>query len=307
MPDSSRTISSYLRVWWRLTRPHTLTASVIPVMVGTALAVDAQRLVLWRLAFMLLASLLLQVGTNMVNEYYDFRRGLDTIESVGIGGAIVRDGVAAIAVLRGAFIAFALALGLGIVLAAATSWLVLGIGLVGMAAGFFYTGGPRPIAWTPFGELCSGVLMGGTLVVLAYYVQTLQVNGASLALSIPTVLLVGSILLANNIRDLEGDRAHGRRTLPIVLGRRRATAILAGALGVAYAWLFVLALWVLKSPWVLIGLGSMYFAIRALAGFRRDLHASATTLMPAMRATAQTNTYYGLSLTLGMLLTHWIP
>lgn len=146
------------RIWWQLTRPHTLTAAFVPVLLGTALAVKYNSLHVLLFTAMLVASLLIQAATNMFNEYFDYARGLDNENSVGIGGAIVRNGVKPKTVLALGFAFFAIALILGIYISATSSWWIALIGLVCMAVGYFYTGGPKPIAYTPFGELMSGFL-----------------------------------------------------------------------------------------------------------------------------------------------------
>src|SRR5699024_6948135 len=149
-----------IQVWWRLLRPHTLTASFIPVFVGTMLAyMDGPILIPVFLA-MLFSSIFIQAVTNMFNESYDYVRGLDTEESVGIGVTIVRYGIAPKTISRLAVTFFGIATILGLYISIASSWWVAVIGLIGMLFGYLYTGGPLPIAYTPFGELFSGFLMG---------------------------------------------------------------------------------------------------------------------------------------------------
>lgn len=140
------------RIWWQLTRPHTLTAGFVPVFLGTALALHYTHLNVSLFIAMLIASLLIQAATNMFNEYYDYKRGLDNEKSVGIGGAIVRNGVHPKTVLRLAFIFFGIAILLGVYICINTTWWIAVIGTVCMLIAYFYTGGPYPIAYTPFGE-----------------------------------------------------------------------------------------------------------------------------------------------------------
>ena len=121
---------------------------------------------------MLIASLFIQMATNMFNEYYDFKRGLDTEQSVGIGGTIVRNGVKPKTVLNLALLLICYFRFIGIYICMETSWIFAFVGGVSMAIGYFYTGGPYPIAYTPFGELFSGVVMGMLLILIAFYIQT---------------------------------------------------------------------------------------------------------------------------------------
>ncbi len=155
-----------------LTRPHTLTASFVPVFVGTAsvlLFADIR----WGMFFlMLIATILIQSATNMFNEYYDFKRGLDSHESVGIAGAIVRNGMSPRLVLTIALIFYGIAAVIGIIITINSSWWILIIGAVSMAVGYLYTGGPFPISWTPFGEIFAGFFMGTVIIMITFYIHT---------------------------------------------------------------------------------------------------------------------------------------
>jgi 1,4-dihydroxy-2-naphthoate octaprenyltransferase len=288
------------RIWWRLLRPHTLTASFIPVAIGTvfALLYGPSRFSLF--LAMLLASMLIQAATNMFNEYFDYRQGLDNKQSVGIGGTIVRDGVEPQTVLRLALGAIAFAFLLGFYLCSQTSWWLLPVGLVCIAIGYLYSGGPYPISATPFGEIVSGLAMGLVIITIAFFIQTGFVNPEVILVSIPTSILIGAILLSNNIRDLEGDKLHGRLTLAILLGKRSATALLAGLFALAYLWTVYLTLSGVVTYWALLGVASLPKAAKAVKGFSGG--ASPGAMMPAMVATAQTNTLFGLFFTLGLLL-----
>lgn len=290
-------------VWWQLLRPHTLTASFVPVLLGTALALPLAQFQPALCVVMLLASMLIQTATNLFNEYFDFARGLDTAASVGIGGAIVRHGVTPRRIMTLALACLALALLLGLWLCLRTSWWLLPLGLFCALVGFLYSGGPYPLSATPLGELISGVFMGMIIILIAFYLQTGTVTAYSVLLAVPTTILIGAILMANNIRDLDGDREHGRRTLAILLGRERAVTFLAGMFAATYLWLLGLILTGQASAWALLALASLP---RAWWAWR---HFSAGTapaqLMPAMQATAQTNTLFGLLLTAGLLLQYW--
>ncbi|WP_335872903.1 1,4-dihydroxy-2-naphthoate polyprenyltransferase [Bacillus sp. 2205SS5-2] len=288
------------RIWWQLTRPHTLTAAFIPVALGSALSLNYTSL-RWDLFFaMLLASILIQAATNMFNEYYDFKRGLDHENSVGIGGAIVRNGVKPSTVKLLAFSLFGFALFLGLYICYHTTWWIAVIGLICMAAGYFYTGGPRPIAYTPFGEITAGFFMGVVIILLSFYIQTGFINGLSWLISIPIALLVGAILLANNIRDLDGDKESGRKTIAILIGRKKAIYLLAGIFILSYIWVTILVGTQLVSPWLLLTFLSIPKAVKATKGFIGK--SIPLQMMPAMKATAQTNTIFGFLLSIGLFI-----
>ncbi|SFJ39430.1 1,4-dihydroxy-2-naphthoate prenyltransferase [Halobacillus dabanensis] len=293
------------QVWWRLLRPHTLTAAFVPVFVGTMLAAMEQSINFWLFAAMLLASILIQAATNMFNEYYDYKRGLDNENSVGIGGTIVRDGIRPNTVMALAISFFIIAGILGIYICAASSWWIAVIGLVSMLFGYLYTGGPLPIAYTPFGEITAGFFMGTIIIGISYYIQTEAISSEVIIVSVPVAIFVGSILLANNIRDRVGDAENGRNTLAILFGHKGAILFLTSLFAIAFIWTGVLVFLGILPLWSLITFFSVIKARKAIQGFigkQQPLE-----MMPAMVATAQTNTIYGLLLGLSLLFHLYLP
>lgn len=292
------------RIWWQLTRPHTLTAAFAPVFLGTMIALTYGKLDYPLFFAMLIASLFIQMATNMFNEYYDFKRGLDTEHSVGIGGTIVRNGIRAGTVLSIALILYAVSILIGIYICMETSWGLAVVGLVSMLIGYLYTGGPYPIAYTPFGELVSGVVMGMLLILIAFYIQTGTVTTNAILISIPSMLLVAAIMMANNIRDLEGDKVGGRKTLAILVGRQKAITILALFFAIAYIWVIALVILGHLTPWALLVLISVPKPIKAITTFRA--HLLPLQVVPAMKNTAVTNTLFGLLAGIGILIGHFV-
>jgi 1,4-dihydroxy-2-naphthoate polyprenyltransferase len=290
------------RIWWQLTRPHTLTAAFAPVFLGTMVALTYEAIHFPLFIAMLAASVLIQMATNMFNEYYDFKRGLDTEKSVGIGGAIVRNGVKPKTVLNLAFLLYAISILIGIYICMETSWGLALVGLVSMLIGYLYTGGPYPIAYTPFGELVSGVVMGMLLILIAFYIQTGTVTTEAILLSIPSMLLVAAIMMANNIRDLEGDKKSGRKTLAILTGRSHAITIQMMFFIVSYLWIIGLIIFGHLTPWALLVFLSIPKPITAILIFKKYLQP--LEVAPAMKETAITNTLFGLLLGIGILIGH---
>ncbi|WP_399631120.1 1,4-dihydroxy-2-naphthoate polyprenyltransferase [Sporosarcina sp. SG10008] len=290
------------RIWWQLTRPHTLTAAFAPVFLGTMIALTYGKLHFPLFIAMLVASVFIQMATNMFNEYYDFKRGLDTEQSIGIGGTIVRNGVKPKTVLNLAFMLYGISVLIGIYICMETSWMLAVVGILSMMVGYFYTGGPYPIAYTPFGELFSGVVMGMLLILISFYIQTETVTTEAVLLSIPSMLLVAGIMLANNIRDLEGDKEGGRKTLAILVGRYNAITILMLFFMISYGWIIAMILFGHLTPWALLVFLSVKKPIGAITVFRKNhipIH-----VMPAMKNTAVTNTLFGLLLGIGILIGH---
>lgn len=196
---------SPVKLMWKMTRPHTLTATFAPVILGTVIALFEAKIDWLLFIAMMLACLALQIATNLFNEYYDFKRGLDTADSVGIGGGIVRHGLKPKNVLTVALLLYLIAMIIGVYICMNSSWWLVVIGLFGMAVGYLYTGGPIPIAYTPFGELFAGALMGTGFVLISYFIQTNTLSTTAVLISIPVGILVGAINMANNIRDIEED------------------------------------------------------------------------------------------------------
>lgn len=246
---------------------------------------------------MLLGSILIQIATNMFNEYYDHKHGLDTPETVGIAGAIVRGLVPAIDVFKAAIGCFVLAFALGLYIVGRTAPEVFLVGLACGLAGYLYTGGPFPIAYTPFGEIEVFLFMGPVIVGLAYFIQAGNIAPSAIWASIPVGCLVAAILLANNLRDIVADAGVGRRTIPVALGRPIGLAIymilLAGAfttpiLGVALGWLPVTAL----LPLVMVPAPLRLVRLYQSTGEPRSLDAG-------VRGSAGLHARFGLLLALG--------
>lgn len=291
-------------VWWRLMRPHTLTASFIPVFVGTMLAYH-DGTINWTLFLaMLVASLLIQAATNMFNEYYDYKLGLDTEESVGIGGTIVRDGIKPKTIRSLAITFYGIAVILGVYICIESSWWIAIIGLICMAIGYLYTGGPIPISYTPLGELFSGVLMGTVIIGITYFIQTLTITSEVIWISIPVTIFIGSINLSNNIRDRDGDKAGGRKTIAVLIGREKAITVLAVLFSIAYGWTLALIIARLLPIWTLITFLSVPKAVTVIKNFRGKTEP--LEMMPAMIATGKTNTIYGFLLGISLVIAAFV-
>ena len=288
--------------WWRLVRPHTLTASLVPVLVGSIWAFSCTHtLHIGLFLAMLIASCAIQIATNLFNEYYDYVRGLDTKDSVGIGGTIVHDGASPKFVLNLALGLYGLAALLGIYICYNSSWYLLFIGAFCMLIGYLYTGGPFPISSSPFGELFAGGFLGTGVICISYFIQTGSITWHTVAISVPVLVLIGLILTGNNIRDRVGDAANGRRTLVILLGHKRSVQFLNIMFAFCYAWIAGLILFGGHSVWLLATFLSIPTARKAVEKFRPEGQ-TPQQMMAAMVLIPKTNTQFGLALALGLLL-----
>ena len=267
---------------------------------GTALAFNDGAFAWGPFLAMLIGSLLIQAATNMFNEFYDERRGLDVAGTVGIAGSIVGGRVNARGVLAGALACYTLALFLGIYLIVVGGWPILVLGCLSALGGYLYSAGPRPIAYTPASEAAVFVFMGTLIVVIAYAVQAGGFPPHVALAALPIGGLVAAILLANNIRDLVSDRRGGRRTLPIVFGREVAILVYRAFLLEAYVAVTALMIFRVVPPECALVFPSVFAAFRLW----RDVAAYSTPrrLDPVVKRTAGLHLVFGLLYTAGVLL-----
>ncbi|MHB8628300.1 MAG: 1,4-dihydroxy-2-naphthoate octaprenyltransferase [Aggregatilineales bacterium] len=289
-----------ISIWWRAARPWSFSASTIPVALGGIIAAYNGHANLFLFALTLIGAVAIHAGTNLINDYYDYRKGADTEKSLGQGGAIQKKQLTPRQVFWGGIAAFTLGSAIGLYLVSVSGPFILILGLFSVLAGFFYTAGPAALAYIGLGEITVFVFMGPIMVIGAYYVQTQTVTWPVLLASLPVGCLVAAILHANNLRDLEGDRQIGKRTLATILGRQRANVeyyVLIGGAYVTLALTVILGL----SPWYTI-VTAITLPV-ALALMRRvAVNADPTTLNPVLRKTAQLHMRFGLLLAAGWVI-----
>jgi len=217
--------------WVEATRPKTLLLAASPVVAGVALAAaQTGRLAPYTTFLTLLASVLIQAGTNLHNDAADFERGTDTQARLGPPRATAQGWFTPAQVKTAAHLAFGLAFAIGILLSLRGGWPIVALGLMSLAAGYAYTGGPRPIAYGPYGELFVLAFFGVAAVWGSHYLQALATGPDAVLLGLALGLPAAAVLLLNNYRDLETDRAAGRRTLAQVIGPARARWLYAALL-----------------------------------------------------------------------------
>lgn len=225
--------------WVAGARPRTLPAAVVPVIVGTAVAAQGdlapgRGLIWWRFGCALVVALAIQVGTNFANDYSDGVRGTDDDTRVG-PVRLVGSGLATpTAVKRAAMLSFGVAAIAGLALAVAvTPWLIL-VGAVSFAAGWLYTGGPRPYGYYGFGELFVFVFFGLVATVGSAYVQQESFGWLAFGAAVPVGCLATALLVVNNLRDIHTDEVAGKRTLAVRLGDRRTRGFYVALMVVPY-------------------------------------------------------------------------
>ena len=212
--------ASSLRSWIMASRPHTLTIGVNPVLVGCALAwADTGRIDVGLMLLSMLGALLLQTGTNLDNDVSDFERGTDRAGRLGLPRATALGLLTPGQVRTASRACFLVATVVGLVLAWHGGWPILVAGVASAAAAMAYSGGPRPISYTPFGDLVVWLFFGLVAVTGSYYLQTLAVSPGVLVAATMVGLPATAVLVVNNYRDLDPDRAVGKRTLAVCFGR----------------------------------------------------------------------------------------
>jgi 1,4-dihydroxy-2-naphthoate polyprenyltransferase len=294
------TLPTGWRVWLAGARPRTLPAAVVPVLVGTACAAGRTEVVAWRALAAGVVALALQVGTNYANDYSDGVRGTDSDERrVGpvrlVGQGLRPPG----AVKRAALLAFLVAGLAGLALALAIGPELIAVGAAAIAAGWFYTGGSHPYGYLGLGEVFVFVFFGVVATTGSAYVQEESLSWLALGASVPVGLLATALLVVNNLRDIPGDTASGKRTLAVRLGDGRTRWLYVGLLVGA----------VVMVP-VVAGLGDRPLAAAALAavplarGPVIDVLGGArgAALVPVLGATGRVQLAFGVLLAGGLWL-----
>jgi 1,4-dihydroxy-2-naphthoate octaprenyltransferase len=294
-----------MRDWIAGARPRTLPAALVPVLVGTAAAggmngvhEGLRGLTVWRFLAALVVSLALQIGVNYANDYSDGVRGTDDAR-VGpmrlTGSGRKRPG----AVKRAAFIAFGVAAVAGLALAVATTWWLLAVGAVAIAAAWFYTGGPRPYGYAGLGEAFVFVFFGVVATTGSAFVQIERFTPLTVLVSIPVGLFATALLVVNNLRDIPGDTTSGKRTLAVRLGDKRTRVL--------YVVLMVVPF--LTVPFLCglsdrpVGALSMFAILLARKPIQRVIEgARGPALIPVLGGTGRVQLVFGVMLSVGLFV-----
>jgi 1,4-dihydroxy-2-naphthoate polyprenyltransferase len=286
--------------WVAGARPRTLPAAIVPVAVGAGCAVgagiDGADPVWWRVVLAAVVSLALQIGVNYANDYSDGVRGTDDVRVGPV--RLVAAGLATPAqVKRAALLSFGVAALAGLVLAADTTWWLLVVGAVSIAAGWLYTGGPKPYGYLGLGEVFVFVFFGLVATVGTVFVAVERITALSIVAGSTVGCLACALLVINNLRDIPTDREVGKRTLAVRLGDRSTRVFYVALVVGAFVLVVVAAFW--RVP-VLLGLIGIPLAVgpcrRVLGG------ATGAQLIPVLGATGKVQLAVGLGFTVGAAL-----
>jgi 1,4-dihydroxy-2-naphthoate octaprenyltransferase len=208
-----------LQSWILASRPKTLLASVVPVVTGTALAVSENKFVLLYSLIALVCSVLIQVGTNYVNDLYDFLNGADNAKRKGPERVLASGWIKVTEMKIASILVFLASFIFGLYLVYVSGTVVLIIGVLSIIAGIAYTAGPFPLAYNGLGDIFVFLFFGLVGTMGTYYVQAHNFSMLSFIASLPVGALITNILVVNNYRDIEEDRAARKYTLAVIFGK----------------------------------------------------------------------------------------
>jgi 1,4-dihydroxy-2-naphthoate octaprenyltransferase len=286
------------RVWWSAIRPATLWAGAVPVVVGAALAAaDGHRAFAPALAA-LLGAVLIQIGTNLVNDRADFAKGADGPDRLGPPRATARGWLTARQVGAGAAVALAGAAAVGLYLVAVGGWPILVLGVASLLCAVAYTAGPFPLGYRGLGDLFVLLFFGFAAVAGTYYLEAGALRAPVAWAGLSVGALATAILVVNNLRDRHGDARAGKRTLAVRFGARFARAEYVACVAAAYAAPVVVAVTERRPGWLLPLLGLPVAVRCAVRATRTD----GAALNPLLGATARLELLHGALLAVGALL-----
>jgi 1,4-dihydroxy-2-naphthoate octaprenyltransferase len=288
-----------IAAWIHACRIPTLSAAVVPVLVGTVLAYRHGNFSLMTAIATFVGAVAIQIGTNLANDLYDFKKGADSPARLGPPRVLARGWLSVDDVRAGMVAAFGLATAAGAYLIAVAGWPILAIGVASIAAGILYTAGPFALAYVGLGDVFVFLFFGLVAVLGTYYAQVGGLDPEVWVAAIPVGTLATAILVVNNLRDIDTDRAAGKLTLAARVGRRATRLEFATLLVAAFA--VPIALWAqgLSSAWVLLPLATTALAARNLqAVFER----TGPELNQTLVDTAQLHLLFGLLFAAGLAL-----
>ncbi len=285
--------------WILASRPKTLPAAAAPVIVGGAVAAaqGGFRFLPWLAA--LLGALFLQIGANLANDVFDFKKGADTADRLGPTRVTQTGLLTPEQVTTGMWVVFGLAALCGLYLISVAGWLILAIGIAAIISAIAYTGGPYPLGYHGLGDLFVFIFFGLAAVCGTVYVQIQQVTLLAWLAALPMGFIITAILVVNNLRDIETDRRAGKHTLAVLLGANGAKAEYALLLVASYLVPFILMIAGLSSPWVFLALLSLP---KAWALWKVISTQTGRVLNQALAGTGQLALIYALLFSLGLLL-----
>lgn len=285
--------------WVLASRPKTLLAAFVPVIIGSSIAAHHNSFKPLAAIVALICSILIQIGTNFVNDLYDFLKGKDTHQRLGPTRALASGLISVNEMKTGVIITFALTFLLGLYLVYLGGWLILLIGIFSIIAGIAYTAGPYPLAYNGLGDIFVFVFFGLIGTVGTYYVQTGSVQMIAVWASIPVGALITNILVINNYRDIEEDKSNGKNTLAVKMGPTFARLQYVVFMILSYLILFVVYFTYKQSYLVFLPFLSLPIALKLI---KMIYSIKGKSLNNTLALTAKLSFIYGILFAAGILL-----
>ena len=300
--SATASLRDRIGAYWEIARPFSFTASTVPIAVGGALAAVEGRFDWTLFLVSLVAGVLLHIGTNVTNEIYDVRKGVDTIVSPRASHAIVKGRITDREAYVMAVAAFALAFVLGLYLVSVRGWPVVALGLAGLIGGYTYTAPPFQYKFSPYGIPLVFMLMGPLMVVGSYFVITGTIDWSALAISIPVGFLVAAILHGNEWRDISEDARAGARTFSVRMGRQAAHWLYLALVVGAYIALTVAVLAGLLPTWTLLAILSLPLLVRQIRSAEFGASGQQRAIAMIDLQTAQLHAAFGYLMVAGLII-----
>jgi 1,4-dihydroxy-2-naphthoate polyprenyltransferase len=307
--ESERSLREWFSIWWEEIRPAYLVLSFLPVILGSVVA-WTQSISLKtprgnfhpiKFVIILVTVLLLQMGAHLINDYYDYLRGIDTNNSLGPGGLIQQGLIKPARVLAAGLLALGLSAVLGVIVAVSTGWLVIVLGLMGVLAAYFYSGSPKGFSSLALGEIVSFLIFGPLITIGSYMVQTGHLDRIVYIYSISLGLLATAFIHLNNMRDTESDAPAGKLTLASLLGLRLSRTLYVILVLGAYAPIVAMGLPRHAPHALLIVLWTLPVLVIAITTVLRTT--SSASLHKAMLETLKLETFFTILLIVALVVT----
>lgn len=298
MTDAIKSISK-VDTWILASRPKTLLAAIVPVLIGTSIVSFETKVNFLAGAIALICAILIQIGTNFVNDLYDFLSGADTETRKGPTRALASGLISVTEMKVAIFFVFATTFLLGLYLVYISTWITLLIGILSIFAGIAYTAGPYPLAYNGLGDVFVFLFFGIVGTVGTYYVQVVDISPLVFWASIPVGALITNILVVNNYRDIDEDRVVGKNTLAVKMGRKFTRYQYLIFMILSYLILFVVYFTYNQSLFVFLPFLTLPIAVRLI---KMIFKYRGEELNLTLELTAKLSAFYGLLFAVGILL-----
>lgn len=303
MEDVSNKKRSSISIWFQAVRAFSFTASAVPVLLGAALAAFYPGKVMWiLLPVVFVAGLLFHAATNLVSDYYDYKKEVDKDYTFGSSGVITAGLLPPKKVLYGGLILFCIACILGLILIAVRGLPILYIGLAGLVGGYFYTGQPLGYKYVGLGDFLVFILMGPLMVIGSYFSLTGSYHTHVFLVSIPVGFLVAAILQANNVRDIKHDTEAGIKTLENIVGEKGAKFAYYFSVSAAYLSVAIMVITKILPVWSLAVIVTFPLALKVIKKLAKSQPDRPEEIAAADVETAQLHLGFGVILIVSLMV-----